>query len=102
MKNTTVIYVITSLGAETLQLPINTTFRTHEKNYVNSKFWEPSSLFTIIEEKSDRLDSHKIIKRNTRWIATESKNPIINTINGPYINKGCHIMPSYQPKFLQS
>lgn len=95
-----VIYVITKIGSEELELPINTIVRLHPKIHINNRHWERSKIFDIVEEKIDALDDDKTIKRNTRWIAKETDAPTVKTIFGGYINQGCHILPSYSQHFL--
>lgn len=59
-----------------------------------------NQLFNIVEERLDKLDDDKTIKRNTRWIAKEADTPTVTTIFGIYINQGCHILPSFSHNYL--
>ena len=59
-------------------------------------------LNTIIEEKVTKLPSAQLIKRHTRWIAVQSRTPIINGIFGTYINPHCHVHEAYDQNYLSN
>ena len=56
----------------------------------------------IIEEKITDMPTDKQLKQHTRWIASQSKVPIINTIFGAYLNEYCHVLEGYDAKYLQT
>jgi hypothetical protein len=60
------------------------------------------AFITVVEERQTELPADRRIRQHTRWIASQSATPIINTIFGCYLNEYCHVREAYDQNYLKN